>query len=164
MSFPKLTLSTFPSAEELQYLSDWETNDGTANVCISVWQYAKILLAMDQAGLINQRTKKALRELYFEHLPLTADELTERLGEKDKIVVQGQHGLGGFASAFLAQLRQEFPALVFPQPYSGTGNVFIQVILDLFLDKKDGNVYFYLRSRFRATLAVCFGDDVIKNW
>jgi hypothetical protein len=102
--------------------------------------------------------------LYSKTSPITAEELKELLNEKAIIVAQGQQGLGGFASKFLDQLRNDFPALKFPQPYSGTGNVFIQVILDLMLDKKGGNIYFYLRSRFRAALAQCFGDDVILGW
>ena len=164
MTFPKLTLATLPPSDEIQFLSDWETNDGTANVCISLWQYAQVLLKLKDSDVFNNRVKGALKMLYFKTSPLTADELTEFLGEKDKIVVQGNAGLGGFASKFLDQLRSDFPALVFPQPYSGTGNVFIQVIFDLMFDKKGGNIHFYLRSRFRAALAQCFGDDVILGW
>jgi len=164
MAFPKISLTTLPPAAELQELSDWETTDGTANECISLWQYAQVLLKLDAAGKLNPRVKSILKMLYFKTSPLTPDELTELLGERDKIVVQGQPGLGGFASKFLEQLRSDFPALKFTQPYSGTGNVFIQVILDLMLDKKGGKIYFYLRSRFRAALAQCFGDDVISSW
>ena len=164
MAFPKLSLATLPPSTELQELSDWETTDGTAKVCISLWQYAHVLLKLDDAGAITPRVKRVLKVLYFKSSPLTAGELATLLCEKDKIVVDGQPGLGGFASKFLKHLRSDFPSLQFPQPYSGTGNVFIQVILDLILDKKDGNIYFYLRSRFRAALAQCFGDDVILAW
>ena len=164
MSFPKLTLATLPPSDEIQCLSDWETNDGTANVCISLWQYAQVLLKLDDEGALTPRVKSALKMLYFSTSPITAGDLKESLNEKAIIVVQGQPGLGGFAAKFLDRLRSDFPALQFPQPYSGTGNVFIQVILDLMFDKKGGNIHFYLRSRFRAALAQCFGDEVIRNW
>jgi hypothetical protein len=164
MTFPKLSLTTLPPEAEIQYLSDWETNDGTANVCISLWQYAQVLLKLDAAGALNDRVKKALKMLYFKTSPLTADELKDFLKETDRAVINGPHGLGGFAVKFLDQLRNDFPALQFPQPYSGAGGVFWQVILDLMLDKKGGNIHLYLRSRFRAALAQCFGDDTILGW
>lgn len=164
MTFPKLTLSTLPNVQELQELSDWETKDATAIVCISVWQYAKALLELDNEGKFTPFMKKVVKELYFESTPLTADELKERLDQKDKIVVQGKHGLGGFAVDFLERLQKDFPSFQFPEPYTKTGNVYLQVLLDLMMDRKDGHIYFYLRSRFRAALAQCYGDDVIKGW
>ena len=165
MTFPKLTLASLPPSAELQELSDWETTDGTVKECISLWQYAQVLLKLDDAGALTPRVKSALKILYFKTSPITADELTELLGERDRIVVQGQQGLGGFSVKFLDLLRSDFPALYFPQPYSeGVNNVFLQVIIDLMLDKKGGSIYFYLRSRFRAALAQCFGDEVIGSW
>ena len=123
---------------------------------------------MDNAGTIPQRAKKVLKELYFQKSPLNADELTIRLGEKNKIVVLGNPGLGGFGKKFLKKLNKDFPTFQFPQPYSGASiknnNAFIQVFLDLFQDKKNGTFYFCLRSRCRVALKQCFGDTTISNW
>ena len=92
--------------------------------------------------------------------PLSSDELTSLLRNKDNIEVH--RDLGGFARKFLDQLQNDFK-LTFPQPYSRTGNVFWQVFLDLIEDENE-KIYFVLRSRFRATLAQCFGDVVIRSW
>lgn len=152
MSFPKLSLATLPPNPELHKLSGWETDD-KANMCISVWQYAKVLLALDSSGAISDHVKKILKKLYTENSLLRSSDFNENVNLL----------LGSFAATFLENLRNEFPSLQFPQPYSGTGNVFWQVILDLCKDENN-YIYFCLRSRFRAALASCFGDDVIRNW
>lgn len=165
MPFPKLSLTTLPPSDELQELSDWENTIGTVSTPISLWQYAQVLLKLNEAGALNDRVKRALKMLYFKTSPITSDELKDFLGERDAVVIHGPHGLGGFAVKFLDQLRKDFPELEkFPEPYNGNDQVFWQVILDLMFDKKGGNVHLYLRSRFRAALAQCFGDDIILSW
>ena len=169
MNFPTLSLASLPA--ELIELSSWETADAST-VCISFWQYAKILLELEAAGKINAHTKKVLKELYFSNGPILSDELKDLVGDKDKIVTQGVHGLGGFGRDFLAALHageastanpNGWPAVQFPVPYT-IGNVFLQTFIDLVIDKKGGQIYFILRSRFRAALAQCYGDATIQNW
>ena len=165
MAFPKLSSrAALPPDTELRYLSDWETGD-KANVCISFWQYIHVLHELDKAGAFTPRIKKALKVLYFTNSPLGDDELQNSVKEKHGIVARGQAGLGGFGKKMLTQLKKDFPPFQFPIPGSTTGNVNLQVFLDLVCDKKKGGKFYYcLRSRFRAALAQYFGDTVINGW
>ena len=166
MSFPQLLSHTdLPPFAELQYLSDWETDD-KANRCISFWQYAHALHELDKAGAITVQVKKILKELYIENSPLGDNELKNRLQVKHGIVARGQAGLGGFGKKLLDQLKRDFHPFQFPVPGKATGNVNLQVFLDLVRDKKSRPFKFYycLRSRFRAALAQCFGDSTIRSW
>jgi hypothetical protein len=166
MPFPKLSSrAALPPDAELRYLSDWETGDKASRWCISFWQYIHVLHELDKAGAFTPRVKKALKVLYLTNSPLGDDELQNRLKEKHGVVARGLHGLGGFGKKILAQLTKDFPPFQFPIPGKATGNVNLQVFLDLVRDKKkDKKFYYCLRSRFRAALAQYFGDTVINSW
>ena len=166
MPFPTLTsLTDLPTSTELQHMSDWETND-KANLCISFWQYAQVLLEPDVARALTPRVRKILKILYFKSSPLTVDELTNILHENDNIVVSGTAGLGGFGKKLFGKIKNNSLSLPkeFPQPHDNNDNAYLQVFLDLIRAKKGGYIHFYLKSRFRAALAQCFGDDEILSW
>lgn len=160
MAFPDYSQTPLPSHDELEKLSLRETNDQTANFCVSFWQHLEVLKKLSDK--INARTKKALWVLYNSNEPVPADYIKEILEDKDKIVTQGQPGLGGFGRMLLDELAATWPNLnqyIMP----GSGNVKLQTFLDLLRDP-DGQIYFLLNARFRAALTACFGEKVINDW
>ncbi|MBR2693422.1 MAG: hypothetical protein IKE69_04335 [Thermoguttaceae bacterium] len=165
MSAPN-TSFRIPAPVVFEKLVDFEHEDikehagvSGGDASIAYWEYCALLLDFKAADTITDRAKKVLKELYFTDTPTIFDDIKIALGEKDKIVVQGSRGLGGFAHQFYDGLTKKFPGHAFTVP----ANVYSCLFLD-FIKMDDEQLYVVLRSRFRAALATVFGDSVIKTW
>lgn len=158
-SFPRLTLATMPT--NFQELSDLHATDPfETKYRVSFWQYAKALLEMDKVGSITPRAKKYIRGLFDTSSPLCADDIAKAFGEKDKIVVQGANGLGGFGGKLIDELNK-LPGLGIPTNMQSDPDTQSEVLLSIFITfihypKPGYQLWFNLRPDFRAALAQCF--------
>lgn len=155
---------------------------------ITFWEYVNVLRHFEAEGKINTGTKKVLKELYFSNFPLCVKELYFKVVDDDPenpqvtpngmlLATLGANAVGGFAAKmyeFFHKNGSDRKACCCQENLmkdsksdNNNGNDEKLIYCLQFLEEiwsNEQSLYIVLRSKFRSALAVCFSDEVIRNW